>query len=96
MYQVIEQLAIDTGLSVADANRIFTEFSDIIVNKIPQLGQVINDVFANADDDLLQEHVKRLSVLIQQQESDKHKLLQSPVQESISLRLRYSESGELF
>lgn len=96
MHQVIEQLANDTGLSIADTNRIFTEFSVIIVKKIPQLGQVINDVFTNADEELLQEHIKRLSALIQQQESDKHKLLQSTLQESSRIRLRYSEGGELF
>lgn len=96
MYQVLKQMANDNGLSMEDTNRIFIAFSGIIVNKIPQLRQVINDVFTNADDELLQEHVKRLSALIQQQESEKHKTYHSPLHDKRLQRLRYAERGELF
>ncbi|HQW82875.1 MAG TPA: hypothetical protein PK987_00355 [Ferruginibacter sp.] len=96
MYQDLKQFANNNGLSIADTSLIFSELSGIIISKIPQLRQVINDVITNADDELLQEHVIRLSVLIQQQESDRHKLLQSHSQKNSVQRIRYSERGELF
>ena len=96
MYQVLKQMANDNGLSIEDTNRIFTAFSGIIVNKIPQLKQVITDVFTNADDELLQEHINRSSALIQQQESDKHKTHQSSVWDKNIHRIRFTERGELF
>ena len=94
MYQLIEQLSTDTGVSIEDTNNMLLLFCGAIVKKIPQLQQVIDDVFINADEELLHDHINRLSVLIQQQESEKHKLRSFPGQEYY--RIKRSRGGELF
>jgi hypothetical protein len=73
MYQIIEQLASDAGITIDDAAYIFTVISDHMINKIPELRQVIEDIFTNADADKLKEHVSKMIILLQQQYINKFK-----------------------
>ncbi|MBC7935069.1 MAG: hypothetical protein H7Y86_06890 [Rhizobacter sp.] len=59
MCQLIEKIATDKGINVEDANYIFTFISDHLLSKIPALSRVIEDVFENADESILLEHVDK-------------------------------------
>ena len=68
MCQLIEQIASDKGINVDDANYIFIFISAHLLSKIPALSQVIEDVFENANEGILQEHINNAIQLIQQQQ----------------------------
>ena len=68
MCQLAEQLAGETGMNVEDVNYIFTVISEQLLNKIPALSQVMDDVFENENTDKLQEHLNNAIRLIQQQQ----------------------------
>ena len=68
MCQLTEQLASETGIDVNDVNYIFTVISEHLLNKIPALSQVMDDVFENENTDKLQEHLNNAIRLIQQQQ----------------------------
>jgi len=68
MCQLIEQLASDKGINVDDANYIYTFISGYLVNKIPALSQVIEDIFENPGTDKLNEHINKAIELIQHQQ----------------------------
>lgn len=68
MCQLIDNIANDKGINVEDANYIYKFISGHLSSKIPALGQVIQDVFENADEGVLQEHVNKAIQLIQQQQ----------------------------
>jgi len=80
MYQIVEQLANDTGVSPDDANYIFTVIAGHLVGKVPALKQVVEDVFTNADAEKLKEHINKLVVLLQQEGMDKFRTWQMPQQ----------------
>ena len=66
MCQIIDQLAIERGVEPNDANYIFRCISAHLVNKIPALKEVIEDVFADeTDDDKLQEDISKAVILLQ-------------------------------
>ena len=68
MCQLIEQLASDKGINVDDANYVFTFISSYLINKIPALSQVIEDVFENVEAHKLKEDINKAIELIQQQQ----------------------------
>ena len=68
MQQIIEQLASESGISIDKANNIFIAISNRIVNKIPALQQVIEDVFENVEAAKLKEHINKLIVKLQDQQ----------------------------
>jgi hypothetical protein len=78
MYPIIERLVSDTGITVDDANYIFTAISGDLITKIPPLKQVIEDVFANAEPDKLKEHINKMIVLLQQQGMEAYKTWSMP------------------
>ena len=67
MCQIIEQVSSDMGIAVEDATRIFSLFSAFLVSKIPELHQVINDVFDDVEADILSQHIKKLVSLLEKQ-----------------------------
>ena len=69
MQQIIEQLANDAGIAIDEANYIFIAITSQLVAKIPALQQVIEDVFQNVDADKLKEHINKLILLLQEQQS---------------------------
>lgn len=68
MCQLIEKLAHDKGINVDDANYIYTFISGYLVNKIPALSQIIEDIFENAEADKLKEHISKAIELMQRQQ----------------------------
>jgi len=66
MCQIIEQLAGERGIRPDDANYIFNVISDHLVNRIPALKQVMEDIFAEAGDDELQVHISKMIIILQQ------------------------------
>ena len=91
MYQIVEQLANDTGITPDDANYIFTAIAGHLVGKIPALKQVVEDVFANADSEKLKEHINKLVVLLQQEGMDKFKTWQMPQQAERTWQVKSEE-----
>ena len=65
MCQIIEQVSSDMGIAVEDATRIFSLFSAFLVSKIPELRQVVNDVFEDVEADILSQHIKKLVSLLE-------------------------------
>jgi len=81
MCRIIDELAGERGIKPDDANYIFTHISDHLVNKIPALKQVIEDVFSDeAEDDKLREHISKTIILLQQHCMDAFKTWQMPHQ----------------
>ena len=68
MQQIIKQLANETGITIDEVNYIFIAFSSQLVNKIPALQQVIEDVFENVEDDKLKGHINKLILHLQEQQ----------------------------
>ena len=67
MCKLINELARDKGINVDDANYIYTFISGYLVNKIPALSQVIEDIFEDSDAGKLKEHIITAIETIQQQ-----------------------------
>ena len=94
MCRLIEKAASDTGISIESANTIFSLVTNHLINKVPELAQLVADVFEEIDAELLQQHVNRAAILIQQLQADKYKLWNLPVQQySI---IKNTSKGELF
>ena len=68
MQQLIEQLVTNTGITVEDANYIFTAISSQLVSKVPAMQQVIEDVFENVEAEKLKKHINKMIILLQQQQ----------------------------
>ena len=83
MCRIIDQLAVESGVSPDDANYVFTVISDHLVNRIPALKQVMEDVFADAGDDKLREHINTMIILLQQHSIEEYKTWQMPLQSII-------------
>ena len=71
MYEIIEQFANDRGITPEDAAQMATLITGHILSKVPQLRQVIDDVFANVETEKLKEHIGKLIVLLQKDHLDK-------------------------
>lgn len=79
MYQIIEQLAADTGITIDDADYIFTAISGYMINKIPELKQIIEDIFTNADADQLKGHITKMITLLQEENMEQFKTWSTPL-----------------
>ena len=94
MYQLIEKIAGENGMDKEKADSLFRAFSCQISDKIPQLSQIVEDVFGDVDEDLLRQHINRAIAQIQQMEADRHRkwiLPPNPVE-----RIFDKWGGELF
>jgi hypothetical protein len=69
MQQIIEQLASDAGIGLDEAKCFFTAISGLIVARVPSLKIIIDDVATQAEDCVLKEHINRLIILLQEQQS---------------------------
>jgi hypothetical protein len=78
MYPIIEQLANDAGISPDNADYIFTVIASHLVSKIPGLGQIIEDIFTNADAEQLKGHINKMIALLQQQGMEQFKTWTTP------------------
>jgi hypothetical protein len=94
MQQILEQLACDNGISIEDAANLFTAFTGVITDKLPQLKQLIDDVFENADADILEQHINRAVDLFQQREMEKYKSWIIPQYQTGFIK--HTGGGELF
>jgi hypothetical protein len=94
MCRLIDEVAKEKGINPEDANCIFTFVSAHLLSKVPELNQVFNDVFENADAAQLQQHLHHAIDLMQQHQWDeKFKDCIIPPQSHVSL---HCGGGELF
>jgi hypothetical protein len=80
MCPIIEQLAGERGIRPDDANYIFNVISNHVVNRIPALKQVMEDIFAEAGDDELRIHISKMIILLQQPGMEEFETWQTPHQ----------------
>ena len=86
MQQALEQLVYENVISIEDARSLFASFTSAITDKLPQLKQLIADVFENADADILEQHINRAVDLFQQKKIGKNKLWILPQQQTGFIR----------
>lgn len=58
MHQLIDQFATKNNISTKDAERIFSFIEECLIKKIPQLKRLIEDIFDNAGDQFLKQHLE--------------------------------------
>ena len=81
MCRIIDELADKRGIKTEDANYIFANISGYLVNKVPALKEIIDDVFSDeTKEDALREHIKKLVIRLQQHNMDVFKTWQMPQQ----------------
>ena len=68
MQQLIEQLAHDAGTTYDETQIIFAAIYSLLITKIPALAQVIEDVFENAEAEKLKTHIRKLIILLEEQQ----------------------------
>jgi hypothetical protein len=83
MYQIVQQLASEKGVKPDDANYVFTVISELLVGRIPALKQVLEDVFANAEDDKLSERISKMIIHLEQHGKKEFETWQMPLQSII-------------
>ena len=71
MQELIEQLANENNVGVDKVNHIFIAFSYQLTTKVPELKQIVDDVFANTADEILQTHINKLIIELQEQQRKK-------------------------
>lgn len=93
MNRILEQIAFDKGITVDDVIDIFVSFSGLLINKIPELKPVIEDVFINSDPDKLNEHIRKMIVLLQEKNRS---LFETWVMPQQSYVFKHNENSPLF
>ena len=78
MYPIIERLASERGIAPDDVNYIFSGIFDHLVSIVPELKQVIEDVFENAGEEDLKVHINKMIILLQRQDLDIFKTWSMP------------------
>jgi transcriptional regulator len=81
MCRIVDELAVENGVLPAAANRIFAGITAVLVKKIPELEQVLDDIFSECDDVKLKEHTSKMAAIIQEHHwKDKFRDRQMPPQ----------------
>ena len=94
MCRIIDQLANEIDIKPAEANYIFVGITAILIQKIPVLQQVLEDIFEEEDDARLNEHMDKMARIIQQEQwNEKFKHCIMPCQKHI---VKPCGGGELF
>ena len=93
MNSIIEQFAIENGIAINDVKEIFSGFSALLLSKVPELKQVIEDVIVNEEPGKLKKHLNEMIILLQEKNTVAFKTWSMPQQSYI---FRQSESGVLF
>lgn len=94
MCQVIEKAAFDAGISIEGANALFVVFINRVIDKVPELSQLIEEVFAETEEELLRQQVNKAASLIQQHAADSYKAWNLPI-EAVR-KFGQTGKGELF
>ena len=68
MQEFIEQLAHERSLSTDEVKVIFIAFANHLITRVPGLRQVVNAVFENTADEILQLHINKLIMELQEQQ----------------------------
>jgi len=94
MCRIIDQLAIEKDIALAEANYIYVGIISAMITKVPALKQVIEDIFEDAHEDRLKEHIGKMASIIQEQQwKEKFKNCMMLPQSEISIP---TEGGSLF
>lgn len=69
MNKLLEQIAYDKGLSTDDVVDIVANLSTLIVNRVPEFRPVIQDVFLDADAEILYHHITEMVSSLKEKET---------------------------
>lgn len=68
MCRIIDELAVKNDIKPADANHIFKDITAVVTQKIPELKDVLEDIFEEADEKKLKDHMAKMASIIQQRQ----------------------------
>jgi hypothetical protein len=68
MVQIIQQLSLETGITVDDINNITIAILNLLASKVPAIKQVVEDVFDNVEPDELKRDINKLILMLQEQQ----------------------------
>lgn len=94
MCRIVDELAIKNHIPTADANHIFTDITAIVAQKVPELKDVLTDIFEEADETKLKHHIAAMADRIQQRQWQEQ--FKSCVMPSQQYNLQPKAKGELF
>ena len=83
MCRIIDRLASDKGFVREDANYVFNFVTKRIIDKIPSLRQIIEDVFEESDRNKLKDEVGTSTMTQKQQQAEPFKAWRMPVGSTI-------------
>ena len=69
MYSIINKMAEEIDLSMEQADYAFSAVITQLLNKVPQLEQLIDSVFSDADSEKISHEVDKVMFLFQQQKN---------------------------
>jgi len=94
MCRIVDELAKKNHIPPADANQIFTGITAIVTQKVPELKDVLEDIFEEADETKLKDHILKMANIIQQRQwQEQFKSCMMPSQQ---YNLQPKVKGELF
>lgn len=66
MQPLIKQLAADAGTTFEEAGIIVLAITSLLMTKLPALTQVIEDVFENVETGILNVHIRKLIIQLEE------------------------------
>ena len=78
MCRLIDRLASEKGLLREDANCVFAFVTEHLINKVPALKQIIEDVFEESEDDKIKADIEKMITPLQQKHMERFKTWQMP------------------
>ena len=94
MNKLLEQIAAAKGLSTDDVIDIVANLSKLIVNRVPEFKPVIQDVFVDADAEILHRHIKEMVSSLK--EKDKIKVFETWSMPHPTYLFKQNENDPLF
>jgi len=87
MYQIIEKIAADSGLSSGQARYAYSEIVNHLLKEVPELKNVIDTVFAGSEPAILQKEINKLVNLLQYRGMEHLRKINIPEQSYYRFRL---------
>lgn len=87
MYQIIEKIAIDSGLSSGEARYAYTAIINHLLKEVPELKNVIDSVFAGSEPATLHKEINKMVTLLQYRGMEHLKNINMPEQSYYRFRL---------
>lgn len=87
MYQIIEKIASDNGLSSGQASCAYSEIINHLLREVPEMKNVIDSVFAGSGPSILNKEINKMVNLLQYRGMEHLKNISMPEQSYYRFRL---------